>query len=177
MRSIWQIIILSIIGVTLASCASVPLETAYVPADVTGWDVGYAKDVRGQGNIVEYVKAPETINNWTKLITIQFLEGYKERPRTVMDRLESSMRGRCPDVQWSVINETETTVLYEWKIEGCHGQDDQHEISKLLKGNDGVHRAAYAEKEASIDTVIRQRWVDWLSKAYVEKAGERVVIK
>ena len=158
----------------LSACATVPLETASIPADISGWDVGYAKDIAGQGNIVEFVQSPETINDWTKLITIQFFEGYDEAPRPFMDKLKIKVHGDCPKVSWNVIRETESTILYEWIIDGCTSQEDQHELAKLLKGNDGLHRASYVEKTKLLDSNTREQWIKWLTETHLTKNGERI---
>ena len=86
------------------------------------------------------------------------------------------MEGRCANTKWEILEELETTLLYEWSISDCSAGEDQHEISKLLLGNDGLHRAAYTEKTSNIDAAIREKWLSQLSKAYVEKDEKKVVI-
>ncbi len=161
----------------ITSCASIPLETTYVPARIDGWKVGYAKDIPGQGNIVERIPAQESINNWSKMITIQFIEGSGESPKFFMSKLQKQMENRCTNVKWDVLEDNTYTVLYEWVISQCGEHPDQHEISKLLKGNDGLHRAAYIEKTQSIDPKTREKWVQWLSESYLTKGRERVVVQ
>lgn len=158
----------------LGGCATA-LESVYIPADSSGWKLGYGSDRRGQ-TIAEYVPSNESINNWTKLLTIQFLEGESRSPSAVMDSLKSKMQSRCPGAQWSVVSQDSVSILYEWSIKGCSPNPDQHEIARLLKGNDGVHRIAYAEKTSAMTQATREKWIAWFKDAYVEKGGKKVVL-
>lgn len=143
--------------------------------DSSDWKLGSGSDRKGR-TIAEYVPSSESINNWSKLLTIQFLEGEQSSPLAVMDEVKSKMQARCPDVAWNIIHQQPSDVLYEWKISGCSGNPDQHEIARLLTGSDGVHRIAYVEKVLSIAPVERDKWIRAFSDAYVEKGGQRVVL-
>jgi hypothetical protein len=163
----------ALVCLVLAGC-STTLETVFVRADSSGWKLGAGSDRPGQ-TIAEYVPRGESINNWTQLLSIQFLEGETSRPREVMRKLQTLMQTRCPGSMWDVVHEDSASVLYEWRITKCGASADQHEVARLLKGNDGVHRVAYVQKP-SIPVDERARWIKALSDAYVEKAGQRVVV-
>jgi hypothetical protein len=166
--------------VVAAGCAGIAIETTYIPAPTSGWKVGHARDEGwfGKGNIVELVPENESINSWTKLITIQFFERSKVLPRAAMEGVHQHILQACHgNVGWEVIKEDETSILYEWRGQDCTTGGTQHEISKYLKGNAGLHRAAYTEKVSQMDKETHDRWVGYLSNAYVEKGGKRVVIK
>lgn len=169
----WQKIPL-IVAIFLAGCAT-QLESVYIPADSSGWKLGFSRDSRGQ-TIAEYVPANETINNWNMLLTIQFLEGESRTPLSVMEELRAKMQARCPGSFWNVIRQETNSVLYEWKITNCGTYPNQHEIARTLRGNDGVHRIAYAEKTDALSTTNRDKWIRALSDAYVIKDGKQVVL-
>lgn len=160
------VVLTSIVG-----CASVPLEGIHAPIDATGWKVAYAKDIRGKGNIVERIPNRETLNSWTKMVTIQFIEGEKRTPQVFMEGLKSQLIQRCPSVEWSVIESNKASLVYEWKIKSCPGQQDQHEVSRLFRGNDGLHRMAYIEKVNQLFKEVRDRWIENLKSAYLVKGG------
>ncbi len=168
-----QLVLVAFVAL-LGGCATA-LESVYIPADSSGWKLGYGSDRRGQ-TIAEYVPSNESINNWTKLLTIQFLEGENRSPSAVMDDLKSRMQSRCPGSYWSVISQDSVSILYEWNIKGCSPNPDQHEIARLLKGNDGVHRIAYVEKTSAMNQAIREKWIASFKEAYVEKGGKKVVL-
>jgi hypothetical protein len=133
----------------IAGCASTPLEAIVTEQKLAGWKVGSQKDLgRGRGTIVELIPASESIDQWQQLATIQFFEGEHRTPQVVMRALETSMKTRCPtSTEWRVSGEELHSVPYEWRIHSCTGQDNQTEISRILQGNDGLHRIAYTEKE------------------------------
>lgn len=167
-------VVLLFLSIVLAGCAT-SLETVFIPGDSSGWKFGSGSDRKGQ-TLVEYVPRDESINNWSKLLTIQFLEDAQSTPGALMEAARTRMQARCPNVSWNVIREDTTSVLYEWKISGCSGNPDQNEIARLLKGNDGVHRIAYVEKTSNITAPEREKWIKAFSDAYVEKDGQRVVL-
>ena len=174
------ILLALVVLVPLAGCATLmesnatPLEMIFTDISAKGWKKAYAKDVPGQGNIIERIPKDESLDNWTKMITIQFLENEHSAPREFMKGLERTMTGRCPDVTWSVIDSTSNSILYEWRIAGCQGQDDQHEVARLLRGNDGLHRFAYVEKVPELAPEVREQWIANLRSAYLVK-GSTVV--
>lgn len=94
----------------------------------------------------------------------------------VMEDIKASMQARCPGSFWNIINQDSASVMYEWKIVDCASNPDQHEIARLLKGNDGVHRIAYTEKTKALSSVVRDKWINALTDAYVEKGGKKVVL-
>lgn len=155
--------------VLLAACATGTWETINVPINPKGWKMGYSKKAAGQGWIKEYVRPPETVNNWTQLATLQFLDNVFTPPKIFMNHLESRLREQCPDVEWHTIDSDKTKVLYEWKISHCPGHRDQHELSLLLLGDYGLYRAAYTKRGSPMDPAVRKQWIQWLSAAKIIK--------
>jgi len=169
-----RLVILSAL-LAVAGCAGIPLETVSVPAQSDGWKMGYGNERRGR-TILELIPTNESISSWSRMLTIQFLEGMRQPPRAVMTSLEAEMRSRCPNALWNVIAEDATSITYQWSISNCGGQPDQIELARLLKGNDGVHRVAYVRKGTAFDPSERETWLTALSNAYVTKDGKRVVV-
>jgi len=158
----------------LVGCAAT-LETVYVPAENKGWKVGSGTNKPGT-TLVEFIPTEESISNWTRLFTIQFLEGTRDSPEKVMETLQARMRARCPDVQWMTISENASSILYQWSISNCAGQMDQIEIARLLSGNEGVHRISFARKGSNFASGEKEKWLDAFSKAYVVKDFKPVVV-
>jgi hypothetical protein len=158
----------------ISGCAT-PLETVVVPTDPTGWKLGYASDRRGQ-TIAIYVPREESMDSWTRQFTIQFTDGVRTPPLEWMTNLESLMQKRCPGSYWKLIEQDSNSVLYEWKISNCAGHANQHEVARLLKGNDGIHRIAYVEKNQNIASTVREKWIKSFLEAYVDKNGKRIVV-
>ena len=156
----------------LAACATSPWETINVPINAKGWKMDYTKKARGTGWIKEYVRPPETVADWTRLITLQFFDGVHTRPRAFMDHMEAILKNQCPNVSWRVINGDKKRILYEWEIQNCPGHHDQHEISLLLTGDYGLYRAAYTQRGSSMSPATRTQWVKWLNSARIIKADD-----
>jgi hypothetical protein len=156
------------------NCANT-IETVYIPSDSSGWKFGSGSDRRNH-TIAEFVPSDESIDNWTRLLTIQFIEGESRSPQSLMDVLKSTMLERCPGSYWEVISQDSLSTLYEWKITNCSDNPDQHEIARLLRGNDGLHRIAYTEKTSEMDAATHEIWISTFKDAYVEKGGKKVVI-
>ena len=155
--------------ILINACATT-LETVYVPAESKGWKVGAGSNRPGS-TLVEFIPTTESIGNWSRMFTIQFLEGEKRSPNLLMRVLESQMRARCPNAKWDVVNEDSTSVTYEWVLSACAGHPDQHELARLLKGNDGVHRIAYVRKTRQLEGTERDTWLKAFANAYVEKGA------
>jgi hypothetical protein len=165
----------------LAAC-STPLETVIVPMSSKGLKVGHAADVRGRGTIVEYIPADEEIGQWRHLVTVQFLEGERRSPEEMVRELENKARGYGGALEWRVLERDATSLVYEWRLLDCGKQgpeyQDQCEIARLLRGNDGLHRVAYTERARAMDATARDAYLEAFRKAYVVKGPEkqRVVV-
>ncbi len=161
----------------LTSCVSVPLETVSfkTPGEGPKWKVGHARDHGfGKGNIKEYVRLNESIKNWSELITVQFIEGSQATPSQTMQQLKEIMIKRCPNTTWVVISEEKKSITYEWKISSCSNADTQHEIAKLIQGNDGIHRISYVAKTSEINTKMREEILKVFAEAQLMKGGKKV---
>jgi hypothetical protein len=168
-----RFVLLSVIA--LSGCAT-SLETAnlQLPDGAGKWKAAGGSERRGQ-TIAEFVPRDESVDNWSQLLTIQFIEQRGVSPLMVMDQLKSKMQSRCPGSMWRIIQQDSLSVLYEWSIASCGGNPDQHEIARLLKGNDGIQRVAIATKSADFSPSDREQWVRVLFEAYVVKDGHKVV--
>ena len=163
-----------IISLLVAGCGAA-LEYVRVPGKLTGWKVGFQERERfTNNNIKEIIPASETIHNWSKMITIQYKDKRKDNPEKFMQALKVSMQSKCKNTKWEVLEKTNNSILYEWSIKGCSPHKDQHELSKLILGNDGLHRVAYTEKVKSIPNKTREKWIKKLSDAYLAKDGKKV---
>lgn len=168
---------LAVFAVLLSSCATVtPLETTFVPNPNSGLKVAYSADNPGVGTIVEYVPPGETIEDWRHLVTIQFLENERRSLDELVAKLEETMRQFGGTLEWTVLERDANSVLYEWRLldrpkEGALYQDEC-EVSRFLRGNDGVHRVAYTERARTMDPAKRSHYIEVFRKAYVVKGND-----
>jgi hypothetical protein len=169
---------LLVLGVAsvLVSCAT-QLETAtlHLPDSAGKWKAAGGSDRRGR-TLAEFVTQGESIENWSRLLTVQFIEQKGVTPLECMTQLRATMQSRCPGVSWKIVQQDSTSVLYEWSIAGCGSNPDQHEIARLLKGNDGIQRIAFTRKGAELGPSEGEQWIKIFSEAYVVKGGQRVAV-
>lgn len=169
----------------LSACSPIPLETSYVPVDTSNWKVGYAYDdgFLGKGTLIELVTNDESVNSWSQLLTIQFMEGVTESVSSYYQKYKTTLTKKaknnleCQTTSFNTIEQSKNSIIYEWLTNGCLGENDQHEIAKLMKGNDGLHRVAYVKKGDEMPNQERNHWIDVLRNSYVEKDLQRVVVK
>lgn len=165
-----------VIALVLASCAT-QLESArfQLPDGAGKWKAAGGSDRQGR-TLAEFVPQDESIENWSRLLTIQFIEQQGLSPVDSMTQLRAAMQSRCPGSSWKIIQQDSTSVLYEWSIAGCGSNPDQHEIARMLKGNDGIQRIAFTRKGAELEPSERDLWIKTFSEAYVIKDGQKVVV-
>jgi hypothetical protein len=164
------------VALALASCAT-QLETAIfqAPDGSAKWKAAGGSDRRGR-TLAEFVPRDESIENWSRLLTVQFIEQRDVSPMELMTQLRATMQNRCAGTSWRIVQQDPTSVLYEWSIAGCGSNPDQHEIARLLRGNDGIQRIAFTRKGAELEPSEREQWIKTFSEAYVVKGGLRVVV-
>ena len=141
-------LILSVIVLAIIDCATVTARTnehldwnvgnyALVFEENTGW-----KGVRGdETSLLIYAKQGETQENWTITLhvtelpkAITFMSKTRWTPESVMtaekDRL---LKMQCTGL-WTVIQQDETSVLYERPNVNCPGYLHQHEVGRIVMG-------------------------------------------
>ena len=141
--------------------------------DLAGWMVADT-EMREFSEITNYVPAGETSEVWTELVSVQALD--LDQPRlpptpeahaaTARERLEEL----CPDMQFELIKQTPVEVVYAWSIVDCSGQDDQHELGRILDGPRTRFRIAVDSRQP-FSEADRARWLDFLTMAHIEDSS------
>jgi len=163
--------------VTSVAC-STPLETVRLPGVGPLWVVGDMQDFgKGKGTRAEYVPVGQPVGGWTRHIEIQFLEGSTLSPEEGMQAFRKQMVATCPQVSWIIVDSDRRSITYEWRLEDCNARDDQHELVRILRGNDGLHLVSYGEMRARMDLITRDLWLDRLEAAVVIKGDDQDVVE
>jgi hypothetical protein len=154
----------------LSACVTVPVEGLKTSINTGGWDIGYQKDFgAGNGYIREFVPKGESINNWSKLITIEFIEGEKSSLKTYIDSFQKLRTKQCPGTKFTLLDENEFDITYQFNFPTCGEHQQQSEISRLYAGNDGIHRLSYAEKTEEIPEPTVNKWLSEFDKSFIVK--------
>lgn len=136
-----------------------------------GWVKGYTQVVPNEYAIDEWVRAGETIDNWSELVTMQNLRRSVVLPGTpqkMMEGLRTAMLKRCPGTRWEVVEEDANSILYEWSFAACPGQTyDQYELARIIYGKFNIWRLAYTTKAAGLDPAARSTWLARLREVRV----------
>lgn len=140
--------------------ASVHAAKAVPVFDGRNWKLGWSQN-QGSAVFEEYVLDGESVENWTELVTIQFMPGLNEK--TNPDIFEAANRrdlsAVCPDIRWNSISQGEDR-MWEWSIQGCQGQPDQSEIARLVRTGEGYHMFHYAIKKSPMPADKREVWIE-----------------
>lgn len=165
------------LAVSLCSTAcQTPLERAGVPMPEEGWSRVFQKDHgKGVGTIIEALPPGESLEAWTQMLTIQSLESLQGREALeVAEELLAEQKAKYGDVEQHILGEDEFSVVYEWLLQGHPEHPDQHELARLIEGNDAIHRVAYVRKGPRMELAERARWLEALRGTKLFFKGELV---
>jgi hypothetical protein len=126
-------------------------------------------------SMTEYVLSGQSVNNWQELVTVISLYG-RQRDMTseqFMGALKEIMIKRCPNVFWEVIQRQPDEILFEWRVDGCKGAEDQHEIKRLISGKTAIHHIAYTIKKPKMSLEQKNQWVQLLTAAEIKSGTEK----
>lgn len=154
----------------VSACASVPLEAIRTDINTDKWDVGFQRDFgTGKGYIREFVPKGESIKDWSKLVSIEFIEGDTPSLNEYIHEFRKTRESQCPGTRFEVLSEEEYSITYIFSFPACQGHQMQAEVSRIFLGNDGIHRLSYAEKTEALDQETIDQWLSEFDKSYVVK--------
>ena len=132
-----------------------------------------------------YLKAGETLNNWTEMGVLQtfVMQGMTPHKLTRVFEIIKGSRDKGPcirldvageenlfealalTVQSEVIGRDETSLTYEDRIKDCPGTPDQHRIGRILFGKWNVFHLAIMAKIRELPDERRRVWIERLGEA------------
>lgn len=168
-----KLITISLVLLVLLSCAAPVSEKVRLPGEFTGWKLGHkSRDRLDSSTRWEHIPEHEYISNWSRLFTIEFYDTRLKDPEILMNKLKSRIARRCPSLEWKVLEKQAGSILYEWHSRGCTRYQERHELARLIRGQQGMHRVAYTEKTRQIAPQTYQLWKKKLLGAYLETGSE-----
>jgi len=188
MKNIFVFILIAIISSGCASLEyiSVPMD----PTDPTEWKVGFQTRPKSFGDasyIRELIPKDDNIKNWSKLVTIQYIHGKSNvAPKEFVTALINNIKKSCSDAEWSIIESSTRSIIYEWSTKECKPPTKssspniftpQHEVARIIFGNEGIHKASYNEKTKNLNPDIRDRWISVIRKSSVKKDGNIIQLQ
>jgi hypothetical protein len=148
------------------------IERLDLQFDGRPWGIGYGVSNDTQGAVTEYVLPGETVHAWTELVTVELLPPHHSAGiDALMEMTRALLAQMCLQFTWRVLNRENQDVLYEWRHAGSPemGQPPQHEIARYVKGERGIHRAAYVAKTNPLPAQVRDQWVKLIGQGKLVK--------
>jgi len=163
----------------LPGCASTPnweLEHLAIDksVDLRSWQLLSYDNFKNNGGFARYYVPPgkNELKSWSELITVSFLSSNKITIKEYLKADENRMKVRCPGTRHQVIESDTYNVYYTNTYPPCGGRESQSEISRLIQGNDGIHRLSYTVKGRELTSGEKERWLTILRNSFIAK-GEK----
>lgn len=122
--------------------------------------------------IVEKVPVGQTVEDWTDLICIQYInfsayedtESYQSVDHMIDTLYTRSYRNYPSEINtWKLIEKSENEFIYETILhEEYNNVPMQHDISRLILTDYGTQRIAYTKKNSLMTPDERDMWIDIL---------------
>lgn len=127
--------------------------------------------------MIEFVRKGDDINNWKELFTYQNVAKGKQTPEEFLNKLKAAREKVCPGATvWNVIEQNESSILYEWRAKPCLGWPEQHEVARIILGKHNLFMLHYVAKVPELAPDTRTKWIKTLQDATVDsgaKSGHR----
>jgi len=133
------------------------------------WALGYSQ-AAGDRAIREYVLAGESVENWTELVTTLYA-GVSVEPHALYEHFRNDIARDCASLEISVVEETATSVLFEWRHQGCQGIAAQHELHRVVNTGTSTYSLAFVEKTQKLTAEKRGTWLSILRAASIRPGG------
>jgi hypothetical protein len=166
---------LGVLVVTVLAAASIGNSNAKKPVEVPErwkfsfdnreWHLGNQAANR-QEAVREYVPVSQTVEDWKELVTSHYfargvpLHDYFEQVKAGLSR-------GCPSLSTSVLEESEDTIIYEWRHNGCQGYPPQHQIDRASRSGKEMLVLSFVEKTPQLSEEKRTAWLKILKDASI----------
>lgn len=153
-------ILLVILSLPLAHAA----EMAKPVFDNRKWELAWSQNpgAAGTGSTVfdEYVLKGENVDHWSELVTIQFFPGLNKD--VTLEVFEAQNKWGlvqiCPTIQWQSLSQSQNERMWAWAAKDCPGVENQSEIARVVKTNEGIHMFHYAIKKSPMPAPVEKIW-------------------
>jgi hypothetical protein len=159
-------IFLIIIFVSVSAQYSKAEEDIIWNIDNRLWKEGYQHKQEDGTIISEFVLPGETSENCSELVSIQRFYGQQNiKLEEFVETLEQKFKKICPGIKWAVFNRESNTVMYEFLVKDCSGQDNQQELARIIRGKEGIWVLHYSTKRTPMSLDKRKEWINNLKSA------------
>ncbi len=154
------------------ACASTPSapplpEELVLDTPMEGWELARASRGLDVGDWREWVPAGQSLQNWTRLISRQLIYTGPVNAAAYARQNAEQLTRYCDSLAFELLEYDERSALYELSSVGCASLPNYTEIARLVLGDVGLHRAAYAVSGRDLTDEERENWLGWLRAAEV----------
>jgi hypothetical protein len=168
-HALWGIVLLALIS--SSANAKKPTE---IPErwsfrfDDREWHLGYQAGNR-QEAIREYVLVGQTVENWKELVTSHYF-AHDVPLSSYFEQVKAGLARGCESLSISVLEESENTMLYEWRHDGCQGYPPQHQLERATRTGKETLVLSFVEKTPQLSPEKRSAWLTILKDASIPPA-------
>lgn len=141
-------------------------EKQFIEFDERIWQAAWSKEAE-YITTIQYVPKGDNINDWSELMTTQFVPNAQDKISPEQFALlsidEIKKLGYTPII--TLLSSTPDETIIEWRLDSPSSQI-QDEIKKVTKGKDGLYIIAYTIKKADMGEKNRQLWIKHLKSSY-----------
>ncbi len=89
------------------------------------------------GSLTEIIPANENEENWTNMISLQYMHGVTVSPKIALQNLSKRAKTQCGDkFKYTILSEKEKSIVFEWRVTNCKQQDYMKHILRGISVND-----------------------------------------
>ena len=143
------------------------VDTLNLEIDTEKWKVA-SRQINSRVALVFYVPVRETMRNWTERIATRRMLGLAKRNISlseIADRLRAQVLKECPSAEWTLIDQSDDDLVYEWRNMGSRETQSRHELCRVVFGKNDIHRITYAKKVPELMFEQRAIWLSTLRAA------------
>jgi tetratricopeptide (TPR) repeat protein len=143
-----------------------PLEVIEFGFDGRDWKLNQQR-IELQRTLLQYIPAAGTSDN-EEIVTVERLFNLRKEMSVheLMNDMHKNLQEKFPGIEWNVIEESnnDNDILLEWRLQS-EDTSAQHEIIRLLSGQDDIYRLAYTAHKIE----DREIWLKILQQSKLTK--------
>lgn len=146
----------------------------YSNLDADDWKIIY-QDVKGRYALTEFIFKKESESNWSQKFTVAFYPKLTMPKQTsvenIRDFIQQKTTWNClKEASMQLLAQSPEEMLFSKQGNHCDAQDNaMHEVTRLVKTDQGVHQLAYLERAVHLDLLRIQQYTEYLKQAKIIK--------
>jgi hypothetical protein len=111
-----------------------------------------------------YVHKGQDSTHWSEFVSYMNTPRPDEPPLAFMSRQKIGLEKKCPGATFTVMQHSDSEIIYESKVAKCAQLGDQDEIVRVIYGKLNLFRVSYAARSADMPAMQRAQALKLLSE-------------